>query len=274
MLSKRKMRLIILAVIVVVLATYILSGLNTSLDISSYTYTSSKIPPEFDGLKIVQISDFHNKDFGDRKAEFYNTLAALEPDIIFLTGDLIDKRNHEISATRELLEMSSRLAPSYFVIGNHELAPERAADYDMLKQWMMEFGIVELNDQTVELTSGSGKIKITGQLYRSIYISEYLMQPDTENFNILLYHGADKFETLSAAGYDLIFAGHLHGGIIRLPFVGGILSTEISFFPKYDGGIYKLNDSTMICSRGIGDSYIPRLHNNSEIVILTLDATS
>lgn len=261
--------MIIAAIMLVLLVLFIAFGISDRVEITHYTIESQRLPSAFDGMKIVQISDYHNSDFGDSQKAFIQSIAAQAPDMIFLTGDIVDKRNTNTQATYEMLQGISQIAPCYFVTGNHETAEVSAQSYAQLKVWMEELQITDLDDSTVTFAVGGESIQIHGQRYRSKYVADFLSPADRGRFNVFLYHGADSFDLIAPFGYDLVFAGHTHGGLVRLPVVGGILGNDMKFFPKYDGGIFVSGDSTMVCSRGIGGS-APRLYNNPEIVVVTL----
>ncbi len=268
--TKTIRRLIISLSIVLILVIFLAFGFNSSLEVTEYSYTNAKIPSEFDGYRILQISDYHNKDFGDNQASFIKAVEQANPDIIVLTGDIVDEDHEDIIASKEMTEGMADIAPTYYITGNHELKPEAEKQYEMYKQVMTDSGVVHLDNQSVYLTEGDSSIILHGKQYYAHYIDLYLEPADTDEFNILLYHGSDNFDEIAPMNYDLVLSGHAHGGVIILPFVGGLIGNEGDLFPKYDFGMFENGNSTLIANRGVGDAEIPRFFNPPEITVVTL----
>lgn len=186
-----------------------------------------------------------------------------------LTGDII----HEDQLSLENVEfLFSGLpnVPIYFVSGNHDIHPVAAAQFEHLKELMEDYGIIDADDATIQICKDDACIYLTGVKYSDDYIAERTPDADTQYFNILLYHGSDSFDILSNFGYDLVLSGHTHGGIIRLPIVGGLFSNYGTLFPKYDGGLFEENGTTLISSRGLASSHIPRFYNPPELVLVSI----
>lgn len=248
-------------------------GLYNKLEVTTYTFTSNKLPAAFDDFKIVQITDFHCKDFGTAESDLIKAIADANPDLIVLTGDMIDKKHFNLKNVIDLLTGITPLAPVYAVSGNHEY--DDLEQYEQLQNVYASFGVQEVNNKIAQFSIDGDSIYLSGQeilAYGAHHsdLKESASSIDMEAFSILLYHYSNHFDTTSTWGYDLILSGHIHGGIIRLPLVGGLLGTDASFFPKYNYGRYTKNGSTMISSSGLGDSIFPRLFNHSEIVVITL----
>lgn len=271
--QKRKRRFVIL-VILIALGIYVIVGFcNTGLETTHYVYRSSKLPKEFDGYKIVLISDLHHKNFGHNQSELIRKIKAAKPDMIVLTGDIVDENHTDMTSIENFIMGISRIAPAYYVNGNHELDKDAGYQYERLKALLQEYGITNLNNDTYEVKKKQESITLTGVSYCGENIVNKLTYADESKFNILLYHCSDAFGKISSYGYDIILSGHAHGGIIRLPFVGGILGNNRDFFPKYAGGVYIENQCTLFSSRGLGDAEVPRFYNPPEVVVITLKSS-
>lgn len=265
----KKGKTIIIILILGLFLFYIISGFYNPLTTTEYSYTSSKVPVGFDGYRITQISDFHCKDFGNKEDKLIKAIRNTNPDIIVFTGDSIDDE-HPIDNYAYLLEGIKDIAPIYYINGNHEydsLAPLKESI--ALHQ---KYHVTDLNDKSVILSRNGDTILLSGLDFCKTmkHLCNDINYANTSYFNILLYHGTDKFDGIAPYNYDLVLSGHTHGGIVCLPFIGGIISNEKELFPKYDSGIYTVGHSTMISSRGLGDAAIPRFHDPREIVCVTL----
>lgn len=259
---------------------------NNRLTKSYHTISNKKIPAEFNNFKILQISDFHNKDFpeiiyktkDDSNKSIYNPklidyINDEKPDIIVITGDTIDSRKTNEDVATDLVKNLLTNYPVYYVTGNHEI---RSGTSDYYKEKFRDMGVHVLANQSLDIIKLSSKITISG-IDDSSYFKDYLEYNHTlsnlksDNYNILLSHRPKHFDIYASIGFDLIFSGHTHGGQIRLPFIGGILSPDQGFFPDYDSGSSTKDQSTMIVSRGLGNSLLPlRINNPPELVIVTL----
>ncbi len=264
--------------ITVVGAAYLWWG-NNSLSVSSYTVTNPKIPKSFEGYRIVQLSDVHNKDFGGKLSEKVKNLA---PDIIVVTGDLIDSRRTDISVAEKLITELTPLAPVYFITGNHE---SRIEEYSDLRTVLEKNGVEVLDGKTVPIEKNGEKITLTGiddamffgtgsYSEKEILFArklEELAANKGDDFSVLLSHRPELIDIYANCGFDLAFTGHAHGGQIRLPFVGGILTPNQGLFPEYDAGEFKKDGLTMIVSRGLGNSVFPfRIGNRPDIILCEL----
>ena len=252
---------------------YIIIGFHNPLIVTNYTYTSSKIPESFDGFRIAHISDFHCKDFGSQEAELIKAIRDTNPDIIVFTGDSIDDE-HPIDNYAFLLEGIHDIAPIYYINGNHEF--DKYAPLEESIALHEKYGVIDLNDSSVILTRDNGSILLSGLDFRNTMqnLRNDIDYANTSYFNILLYHGTDKFDGIAPYNYDLVLTGHTHGGIVCLPFIGGMITNQKELFPKYDSGIFTVGHSTMISSRGLGDAAIPRFHNPREVVCITLHSST
>ncbi|MCM1133066.1 MAG: metallophosphoesterase [Ruminococcus flavefaciens] len=261
-------KLLISAVIALILLIFCYWQ-NNMLTISEYTYSSPKIAEELDGFRIVQISDLHNKNFGNR---LIDKITELNPDIIVITGDIVDSNHTNIETALKFARKSAETAPSYYVTGNHEYwleISERAELTDGLES----AGVKILNDETVTVEKDGASFSLTG-LDDNTLMSDFrnILPSNKNTLNILLAHEPQYIASYSSSGsVDLVFTGHAHGGQFILPFIGGVVAPDQGFFPKYTDGIHKSADTSMVISRGLGNSVIPvRLFNFPDIVCLDL----
>lgn len=282
---KRKKRIrIILAVLILIIPVAYLFWQNNAIEVSYFNYSNTTIPESFDGYKIVQVSDLHNKDFGN---QLINKVTDEDPDIIVVTGDVIDRNRTNIPVAVEAMSSLMEIAQVYFVTGNHEIASGVYAD---LQEEMSRVGVIDLDNATEIIEIGGMEIGIIGiedplfllledievigsaELLIQLRIEELLEETDTE-FNLLLSHRAELMDIYSKTGVDLTLTGHAHGGQIRLPFMGGLFSPSQGFFPTYTSGVYEQTDTTMIVSRGLGNSIVPfRINNRPNLVVVTLQS--
>lgn len=268
---KKKKRKIFILLFLSILTMYVIIGFcQTDLVVTNYTYHSKKLPADFYGYKIALISDLHNENFGTNQSKLINELKKAKPDMIALTGDIIDADKDDLAPVENLIIGATSIAPTYFVTGNHELDRHAKEHYKQLCDMFDKYGVVNLNNSSVNIKRGDSIIKISGQTFCGTKVGEKLPYADMASFNILLYHGCNMFDMICDHGYDIILSGHSHGGIIRLPFIGGLINNNGGLFPKYDGGAYTKNNCTMFASRGLGDASFPRFYNPPELVIITL----
>lgn len=274
--------LIVLTSILAVLA--VLFGvneyLNSKIEITPYTFSSPKLPKSFDNYKIAVISDFHNAPFYDQAIECVKTI---NPDLTLFLGDMINVNENDYPNTRKLIEAIVPIAPVYMVSGNHEIF-----NPEWKKRMETEFktlGVHIIDIDHFYMWKGDETIHIYGMQDPAVH-DEELRDADRKDiwgdvagkeydagaFNLLLCHRANYFPRTSRYGYELVLSGHLHGGLWRLPFVGGVMAADhSSFFPEYTEGVHELNGSTMIVSRGCDkDRRRMRFFNPPEILELTL----
>ena len=263
---------------------------NNALEVSDFNVESLNIPAEFEGYKILQISDLQSKSFGRGQEKLIECIRSQEPDIIVLTGDLVDYKDKELESTKIFLEGIRKIAPIYFITGNHEEASEDSA---ILMELLEEYGIIVLDGESIILKRGEGEILLSGISDMKQFYGQYsrpgatfretlqALSGDGEigkkegTYRILLSHRPELIDNYAEAKFDLVFSGHAHGGQVRLPFIGGLIAPGQGFFPKYTEGIYVTNKTSMVVSRGLGSSSIPqRLFNHPEIVVVTLSVAN
>lgn len=270
---------------IVIIICIILIGIfcfwqNNALKVSNYRYSSNEIPLSFDSYRIVQISDLHNKNFGKRQNRLIEEIQNLEPDMIVVTGDIVDSNHTNIETAIAFLEEAVTIAPCYYITGNHELWLEKSVKVDLMER-ISETSTVILDDETIEVVEDADSNEDSKESFtcvglddRSIYgdtLHNLTKNIDKNQFVLLLTHEPQNFENYRKENVDLILSGHAHGGQIRLPYIGGIVAPDQGFFPKYTEGMHKENGVTMIISRGLGNSIIPiRIFNRPEIVCIEL----
>ena len=245
---------------------------NKKLKVRKTTLKFDKLPQAFDDFKIAQVSDIHCDRIGYSDLSFIKKIKDFNPDIIAITGDILDSYNNDMDIAYNILSQLAIIAPCYFVSGNHELRlPE---EYEQLINRMKKLNIKYMHNSNLLITRNNESINLVGvedyNFFKNfIKTLEELYSPN--HFNILLSHRPEKFPIYADIKYDLIFSGHAHGGQWRIPFVGGIFSPSQGFFPKYTNGNYVLEDSTLIVSQGLGNSSFPiRINNRIELVLATL----
>ena len=277
---KSKTILTLISLFFIILIAWTLLG-NTALEANEYEIVSDRIPQGFDGFRIAQVSDLHNTEFGEGNSKLIGLLSQTEPDIIVLTGDLIDSRQTNIEIALSFARDAMKIAPVYFVSGNHEA---RVSEYEDLKMGLAEAGVIVLENQKVEITRDGEAITLMGiddPSFQESYLfgdaesvakqAIEMLQSESDGYTVLLSHRPELFELYVKTGMDLVFCGHAHGGQFRLPFLGGLVAPNQGFFPKYDAGQFTEENTTMIVSRGVGNSIIPiRFNNRPEIILAEL----
>ena len=283
--TAKKKKFIFLAVAVIVLVALVIwiAWGNTALELNTYTISSSKLPQSFDGYRIAHVSDLHNTEMGKDNEKLLAMLRDADPDMIAITGDLIDSRNTDIEVALKFVREAVKIAPCYYVTGNHEA---RVNEYGELKAGMETAGVTVLEDVRTEISMEGATITLIGvndPSYQTDYLfgdSETVLNTKLEElhtedgeFTVLLSHRPELFDAYTDHGIDLVLSGHAHGGQFRLPFIGGLVAPNQGFFPEYDAGIYTEGNTNMLVSRGIGNSILPfRINNRPEVILIELQA--
>lgn len=268
--------LIILALIAAA-AAFLIKDSREDLEISRYEVNSKKLPESFDGFKIVQLSDLHGAEFGEDGMGLVEKVKELEPDIIALTGDFVTDEG-DLAAVEKLAARLTELCPVYFVSGNHEFGSGLAVK---VRNILERAGVKYLSNEYLTINRGEDEILLGGVedplAYADMLSPDELAQkmndaaPDA--FKILLGHRNYWMTEYPELPVDLIFCGHAHGGLIRIPGVGGLIGTDRRLFPDFDAGEYNNGRYTLIVSRGLGNSVpIPRVFNRPEIVCVELSS--
>lgn len=239
---------------------------NTALETNEWNIDSCEVPASFEGFRIAQVADLHNTEHWN---DVVTALEEAKPDIIVLTGDLVDSGKTDVGMALQFVREAVQIAPCYYVTGNHEAW---MGDWQRLHKGLLEAGVRVLQNEKEILERNGESITIVGISDPSFGGDiAYTLNELAEGYTILLSHRPELFGLYARAGIDLIFAGHAHGGQFRIPFVGGLVAPDQGFFPEYDGGLYETNGSAMLVSRGIGNSIIPlRINNRPEIVIAVI----
>lgn len=272
MIVTKKQIAILLVITTIVLGVLWIAWGNSSVTVTRIDVTAN-VPESFDSFKIGHVSDLHNTQLGRDNKRVIDELKAAKCDIIVITGDLVDSRRTDIDVAVKFVQEAVKLAPVYYVTGNHEARV--GEDYALLREGLIDAGAAVLENKTVDIVKENDIITLIGlndtgfDLSTGIDYQLDLIMPDNDNYKILLAHRPEYFDKYN--GVDLVLSGHAHGGQFRLPFIGGIFSPGQGFFPKYDSGLYEEHGKTMIVSRGLGNSLFPfRVNNNPELVIVSL----
>ena len=255
---------------------------NKTLVTTEIEVVSEKLPENFSGYKIVHISDLHNTEFSFRNRRLVEKIKNADPDIIVMTGDMVDMYRPHISVAVRLGEKLSRIAPTYFVTGNHDV---KAVGREELLDGFARCGVTVLRNELVFIEEGEGEICLMG-IDDPKFLDDTMSGNDRENtekalkklteksgdsFKILLAHRPEMIDVYSSLDIDLVLSGHAHGGQINIPGKGGVVAPGQGWFPQYYEGLYTVNKTQMIVNRGLGNSAFPfRINNKPEIIIAEL----
>lgn len=272
-------KLLFFIAVMIAIAIFLYAN-NHWLQTTNYTIESAEIPDSFDGFRIVQLSDLHDSLFGEGQEKLVREVEQLKPDVVFITGDLIDSNRFDLGQSLELVEKLVQFADVYYVTGNHEVATQRVEEIEAA---VAAAGGHVLSDESVKLTKEGESIALIGiedPLTRSVSedpavvreaIEEATVNVPEDEYKILLSHRPEFFDTYVQMEMDATFSGHAHGGQVRIPGVGGLNAPGQGWFPEYTAGKHISGDHLMIISRGLGNSLIPyRVFNRPEIVFVTL----
>lgn len=272
----------LIIILIIMVVSVLIHGIwcNTALETNTYDVDVE----DFKGsLKVAHVSDLHNTEFGENNQNLIEMLTESEPDIIAITGDIVDGNKTDIQIAVDFAKQAVKIAPCYFVSGNHEYIID---DYDLLKNGLRSAGVTVMQDGFETIDHNGQKITLVGLNDMSVTLAEqtkvdkmyYMMKkklsdivPDDADFVILLSHRPGIINVACVCDVDVVLSGHTHGGQIRLPFVGGLYVPSQGFFPDYVEGMYVKNDTHMIVSRGLGNSVFPlRINNRPELVIVNI----
>ncbi|PGS02577.1 metallophosphoesterase [Bacillus pseudomycoides] len=282
--KKRYKRLFIISAIAIGVSAFSYLQ-NNLISVSKISITSSKIPSNFKGFKIVQLSDLHSKKFGENQEVLIEKVKSLNPDIIAITGDLIDSKRYDAEASLKVVKELVKHYPVYFVTGNHELWSGR---YDSLEKELKRYNVTVLRNEHERIQKEGQEICLLGiddpaftaknndeNEEMSTVKNEIVKaknEVDQDEYKVLLSHRPELLQVYAEQQIDLVLTGHAHGGQVRLPFIGGLVVPNQGILPKYTAGSYKEQGTSMIVSRGLGNSIIPqRIFNRPEIVVVQLD---
>lgn len=258
---------------------------NNAIQVNEIMYKNDKLPKAFEGYKIVQVSDLHNKEFGTQQTKLLRKIENQNPNIIVITGDLIDAKHTNLQTAMELIEGMVKICPVYFVSGNHE---EWSGVYEELKEKLKQAGVTVLEDEMVALSNENKTIELIGLRDVSFMEEEAGSNPETaiettlrslvgerDTFKLVLSHRPELFDAYVAGKADLVLSGHAHGGQFRIPFIGGLVAPDQGVFPKMTEGMHEREGTHLIISRGLGNSIIPlRILNRPELIAITLQSSN
>lgn len=276
MINKRKLRILIILIVILISSIVYVSVQNNWIEVEHLTVTIEDLPEELNGITIIQISDLHLPKNASSIDKLVSLIRAGAPDIILMTGDIIDGAAKVAECgLGELLEELILIAPTFSVCGNHET---RSGKVNTVNQLMVSKGVTVLNNEYHIHTHNDKEILIIGMYDEITYNSNNFA--DIDNYSdlpvIMLAHRPELQWSYCSSDNsvipDLVFSGHAHGGQIRIPYVGGLVAPDQGFFPEYDNGLYVLdNNCRMFVSRGLGNSIIPfRINNRPHLPIITI----
>ena len=250
------------------------------IEINNYKISGKALPSEFNGFKIAHLSDFHNKKNHNVIVE---KIKNSSPNIICITGDLIDSRKTKPDVSLAFAKKLIEIAPCYYVMGNHESRLTEV--YPAFEKSLKEIGVTVLRNEAVRIEQDGKSItliglddprlqgKTKGVEYACQIIRNELYTIDRSGYTVVLAHRPEAFLEYVNGNIDLALTGHAHGGQAILPFIGGVIAPNQGFFPKYYKGVYTEGDTNMIVSRGLGNSLCPiRFNNHPEIILVELNS--
>lgn len=268
----KKWKLFLICLIAAVLLSLLIWAIseNKALQFNTITVQNEKIPEHFDGFRIAHVSDLHSAEMGPGNENLLAMLRQADPDIIAITGDLMDCKDTDPTIALDFCAEAMKIAPVYYVTGNHEARFEPEF-FDTVMQGLRDAGVRVLEDEEEILTREDTSISIAGHKWGD---TDQIGQiSNFDGFTVLLSHHPENISDYAAGGYDLVLSGHAHGGQFRLPWIGGLFAPGQGLFPKYDSGLYRMGDTQMVVSRGIGNSGFPlRFNNRPEVILIILDA--
>ncbi len=264
---------------------------NHNLETTHYTVRSKRIPEAFHGVRLVVLADLNNNTFGKDNIKLKDEINKINPDYILVAGDMtVSSEPDNYDVPLSLLSGLAVKYPVYYGLGNHEqrLLPGGIfyhKSYDEYKKSLQKLGVRFLENQQVTIGQNGENITITGLMigmdyYNKLkqpemtldYIQKLVGIPENKCYNILIAHNPVYFKNYTDWGADLIVSGHLHGGIIRFPGLGGFISPQYKLLPRYDAGRFEENEKTMLVSRGLGLHTIKlRICNRPELMVITLE---
>ena len=258
---------------------------NARIVVTEIEVESARLPESFADYRIAHVSDLHNDEFGENNAKLLAVIKETEPDMIAITGDLLDSRRTDVEKALHFVQQAVKIAPCYYVTGNHE--SREGKTYDQLEKYMIEAGVIVLRNDKQTLEKDGGAITVAGiddprfaldsdrlaKMEQVIgrALDKSLKDVPKEQFTLLLSHRPELFELYCEREIDLVLTGHVHGGQFRIPGVGGVIGPGQGLLPDYDAGLYSDGNTNMVLSRGLGQSVVPfRINNPPDLVLVTL----
>lgn len=272
----RRRKTAVLLVLAALLAAGFLLWGNCSLQTTETALVSPALPPAFDGLRIVELADLHGRVFGRGSRRLLAAVRRAEPDLICIDGDLFDEHT-DLAMLPPLLRGLCAIAPVYYVTGNHEW---RVPGLRGILAQMRACGVTVLQDDWRVLRRGEDALVLAGtddpcgpaeRKTPAELIADIRAEAGEAAFLLLLTHRNDQLPQWSALGVQAVLAGHCHGGVVRLPFVGGLFGTDRRLFPAWDAGLYRQGETALYVSRGLGYTNVHfRLFNRPEVAVIVL----
>lgn len=272
--EKNKKKIIALLLLLPIILLFIWHQ-NNHLVITTYVYNSSKISSDANKFRIVQISDLHNACFGKNNKKLVHYIDNLTPDIIVITGDIVDSNHTNISTAIKFVEEVAKKYPVYYVTGNHEYWLDETERKELFTG-IRNAGAVILDNESISLNTDMGAMTLIGLDDNNLNDGTLrsMVEMCNNDLTIVLAHEPQYIDQYGNAGADLVLTGHAHGGQMILPFIGPLIAPDQGFLPKYTAGQFEKNNTTMYISRGMGNSVIPvRLFNYPEIVCVEIQGT-
>lgn len=265
------------------LVVYAASGLFR-IDVTRYRVRHPKLPRTFKGMKILLLADLHGAELGKNNEKLIQKCAAQKPNMIFFAGDLISRNEKDLTPKIEFMKRLTEIAPVYYSLGNHEVD-----NYNLtgeLIEGLSRAGVISMVNTRRILEKDGGRVQLYGCALESHFyenlnggyshlppvtkpaLDDRMGMKASDDFVMLIAHNPMGIQGYADWGADIVFSGHVHGGIVRIPFLHrGLLSPERKFFPKYSEGVHDVDGTKLIVSRGLGKF---RLFNNPEIVVISL----
>ena len=272
---RRRKTAVLLVLTALLAAGFLLCG-NCSLQTTETALVSPALPPAFDGLRIVELADLHGRVFGRGSRRLLAAVRRAEPDLICIDGDLFDEHT-DLAMLPPLLRGLCAIAPVYYVTGNHEW---RVPGLRGILAQMRACGVTVLQDDWRVLRRGEDALIVAGTddpcgpaegKTPAELIADIRAEAGEAAFLLLLTHRNDQLPQWSALGVQAVLAGHCHGGVVRLPFVGGLFGTDRRLFPAWDAGLYRQGETALYVSRGLGYTNVHfRLFNRPEVAVIVL----
>ena len=272
----RRRKTAVLLVLTALLAAGFLLWGNCSLQTTETALVSPALPPAFDGLRIVELADLHGRVFGRGSRRLLAAVRRAEPDLICIDGDLFDEHT-DLAMLPPLLRGLCAIAPVYYVTGNHEW---RVPGLRGILAQMRACGVTVLQDDWRVLRRGEDALIVAGtddpcgpaeRKTPAELIADIRAEAGEAAFLLLLAHRNDQLPQWSALGVQAVLAGHCHGGVVRLPFVGGLFGTDRRLVPAWDAGLYRQGETALYVSRGLGYTNVHfRLFNRPEVAVIVL----
>lgn len=248
---------------------------NFTLQVEPVELLFESLPPQFDGLRVAELSDLHGRSFGKNNVRLLRALQKARPDMICICGDLFDEKT-DLTMLEPLLTGLTDIAPVYYVTGNHEWQVKNLRE---ILQKMRAWGVTVLENEERVLSRGGAEMVVAGvhdpcgpyDMKTPAALVRELRSAQGNDFILMLSHRNDELAMWSQLGVQLVLSGHCHGGVVRLPFVGGVFGTRRELFPEYDAGVYRQDGTTLFVSRGLGYTNVHfRLFNRPHVPIMIL----